>query len=625
MGRWIRIPCNDGQSYLGCFESTIDLVARSGLQVRGDIRHAKKTDVRDSLKSCGSVRIIPSERETAVPTRSPNHNLTVRFYGSNAVRQQKCPEAQNSGADDLGKVCKQRIRTHSWALGISIVALGATLCALLIVILFSNLPLNLDCAVYLNCARELLRGGVPYVDFVDTNPPMAFYVHILPVYVSDRFALDHTIVFHLMVAALIAYSAAMVLHLLLRLYPRASIPVLLVVTGISVFFSVYIVCFGWFGEREHLFMLAYVPFLFCRQARHVGVYVGPAGAALIGAVLGPFILLKPHFCVIAIAVEGWMFFRTRRLTDLLSPEVILVLVWGIAYAASFALAPLEMKQAFWGRWLPFVARNYDVFDLPLKDFAWRGLPALPHYVPIVLACLPVCVVISRKLSFKAFLQVETLVVGTLSAYAMFLIQHKGWPYQLYPMLGFSFLLAGSMAMAVIEPASMFAKSPPTESGASRSALLAVIGSVLIVGCALVTAHRLLNRNTVRSETDPFVALIEKYSSVDERIVWISPSLNPATQTMIYTRRLPGSRYLAAYAAAMFYKDVQTPKGGPFPYRSMDQAPEDERLFLLELCSDIRRNKPRLVFIRAADSPNARGRQVSSWRTTSAIMVGKNNV
>ncbi|MBI5569104.1 MAG: hypothetical protein HY914_04080 [Desulfomonile tiedjei] len=515
------------------------------------------------------------------------------------------PPGQAFGAEDQVYARSPRRCARRGDLGFALGTMGATLCALLIVILFSNLPLNLDCALFLDCARKLVRGGIPYVDCVDVNPPMSFYIHIPAVFVSDLFGMDGTIVFHLMVAALIAYSSGMLLHLLLRLYPSASIPVLLVVTTTWISFSVYVVCFGWFGEREQLFMLAYVPFLFCRQARHVGAHVGSTAAAVIGAILGPFALVKPHFCVIALAVEAWMLFRTRRFSSLLRAEALLAVGWGVAYAVSFAVAPAEMKEAFWGRWLPFVARNYNVFDLPLKDFALRGLPALPHYVPLALMSLPACVFIARKFSSGARLNVEALVVGTLAAYGMFLIQHKGWPYQVYPMLGFSFLLAGIMAMAAIEPASVFAEPTLKEPRGLRSALLAVICSVLIAGSCLVAAHRLSKRDTVRSETDPFIELIEKYSSPDERVAWISPSLNPGTQAVIYAKRISGSRFSGAWPLAMLYKDVSRTAAGPFPYRTMKQAPEEERLFLSDLGTDMQRNRPRLVFIHAVDAPTTR--------------------
>jgi hypothetical protein len=66
---------------------------------------------------------------------------------------------------------------------------------------------DLDEAVYLTCARELLRGGVPYVDFADHKPPLVFVYYAAAQLLGDGM-LPVRLVTALLVVPLVAFCAS---------------------------------------------------------------------------------------------------------------------------------------------------------------------------------------------------------------------------------------------------------------------------------------------------------------------------------------------------------------------------------------------------------------------------------
>ena len=79
---------------------------------------------------------------------------------------------------------------------------------------------------------------------------------------------------------------------------------------------------------------------------------------------------------------------------------------------------------------------------------------------------------------------------------------------------------------------------------------------------------------------------------------LAPSVLPAYPTLIYAKRLPGTRFLQAFPIAYLYKGVRSGEDGSPPYRSLSEATPEERRFLNELGSDILKHRPKLVFIDA---------------------------
>ena len=257
--------------------------------------------------------------------------------------------------------------TSGLARTFAILTLAITLVGLVGAVLFSGMPLRDDAALLLDCARLIIHGWLPYVEFADINPPIAHYVHMLPVYIAGGLNLDIPFVFHICVLTLIVYSAAALLFLLPRLTPVFSLPSRFVLSAVCILFSLWVLRAGEFGQREHLFTLAYIPWLYCREIRHGSGDVPALMSIVIGLISAPLFLLKPHFCMIVALVEAWLLFISRRFSTLWSPEILTLAAWVVGYAVHFGLLPSEMREAFFFRWLPFAIANYDVYNHPFSE------------------------------------------------------------------------------------------------------------------------------------------------------------------------------------------------------------------------------------------------------------------
>ena len=109
---------------------------------------------------------------------------------------------------------------RAFAISTLLIALGS----LFGPVLFSGAPLGWDTGIILDCARLIVHGWVPYIDYVEMNPPMAHYINTLPIYLASISGLEIPMAFYIFVLVLAVYSATALLFLLSRLTPVFSIP-----------------------------------------------------------------------------------------------------------------------------------------------------------------------------------------------------------------------------------------------------------------------------------------------------------------------------------------------------------------------------------------------------------------
>ena len=223
--------------------------------------------------------------------------------------------------------------------------------------------INHDCAFGLQQAQMLLDGGIPYCDFIDANPPLIVYLNVPPAALARYLGGSPIVVFHLSVLLLLMISSMEIYGLLRkpRMGLRAAERGLVLLAWISSYFLVD--WYGFAGQREHLFMLLYVPYLFLRILRHRGGSTNAWLAAVLGVQAGVGASLKPHFLLTALGVEIVLLAATRRRRTLLRSENTALASVVTVYVLHWFFVPAAMREAFFGRWLPLVCRSYNVYDM----------------------------------------------------------------------------------------------------------------------------------------------------------------------------------------------------------------------------------------------------------------------
>lgn len=498
-------------------------------------------------------------------------------------------------------------------------------------ILFHPLEINHDTASLLQTGILLLEGKTPYVDFTSTNPPLIMYLNAFPAAVASTLSVHVVVVLKLMVLLVSIGSALACLHILLRSgldFENSTCWSIVVSFSLLSLILLHRPFQYDYGQREHLFVLLYFPFLIGRWIRWEKGSLSRLTAVSIGiaAAVGAFI--KPHFLAIAFLVELYGVVSNRSCRNLLHVEVGSFAVTGLAYAGHFFLISAAARQELFGRWLPFVAENYDVYNNPYGILLDR-----PSFLPAVLTSLPLAFVVARY--GDGLLKIaKPLAIFTGGAILSFFLQHKLWPYHLIPALygatliwtlsigrffdelprgrqrGFPFaswLLCQAVIVQMATITYFYLWLGMMPAWGWLLVLLAVAGfivlrtrlkaSVVIAGVLAILVGWAPWRTSDPLSRNPVAQAMGRHTEEGDPVMFIATSTSAAFPTLVQMNRRPGSRYIVTWPIPLFYKGVRVNDDGEFPYRRSDELPSEEVRFLNDLIRDLETIRPRMILVR----------------------------
>jgi hypothetical protein len=464
---------------------------------------------------------------------------------------------------------------------------------MLCVIAYRPLRVNHDSGMYLQAGALLLEGQVPYVDFVDLNPPLIVYLSAIPAGIA-RVLHAHSIPVFLVLVWLAVAVSSLAAASALRgtLGPRDGLPAELLAVALVVV-SLFLLRSASFGQREHLFALALLPYLVVRHRTWSGGAVPHPLAALAGVVAGIGACLKPHFVLVALAPEAYWVLSRRRLGALIAPETVGLTAAGVGYAAHFLVVPDAMRTAFFERWLGLVADGYRVYDVPFRAVVRRADVWLP---PMLAAAV---LFVRPRRAGPAWDLARGLAVAALAGVVAYFAQHKGWPYHAIPAWT---LLAAVAALATAEllpspvrPAVRLALV--TSPGASRAVALAVAGALAAAAGILALGSPVERQRDAIVASSAAARAVETYTDPDDPVLVLSSSVATAYPLLTQLGRRPGSRLLWLFPIPMFYSEIAASEGEAYPYRT-GIVPREEARILGLLRRDVARRRPPLVLIQA---------------------------
>lgn len=302
---------------------------------------------------------------------------------------------------------------HPWRP--EIVAAAALLLAAPILFL---VPINHDAVWQMWVGRQLLHGAGLYTDIVEVNPPLWFWLSVPLAWIAEATGLLGKTV---LVAA---FLGAITLSFTLAAAVVQPWPVRQRAILYSAFLiSVLVLPLSAFGQREHFALIATVPLVLLAARRDHGDRVSWRIALGIGAFAAAGLALKPFFALVPIALELWLWRRTRRIR----PETAVLALAAIAYLAALPL----LAPAYWSDIVPLARLAYPYFGpSPLGGFATSA-------VPFILAA---------PLLVRARGASQAMLIAALAFYVGFLLQGKGWRYQAIPAYGFLLMSASLMPL-----------------------------------------------------------------------------------------------------------------------------------------------------------------------------------
>jgi hypothetical protein len=459
--------------------------------------------------------------------------------------------------------------------------------------------INHDCANYIHLAEMVLDGEVLYCGTVDVNPPLSTYLYVPVVWLAQKLCISPIVVFQAGVLALLFASAAEMLLLLRKQENRMQRAEQ---GGVILVWMALFLLVDWHGDvgqREHLFMLTYVPYLFLRILRYRRGSVSLWFAVLLGFQAGVGVSLKPHFLLGAAAVEVVLVLATRRWRAGLRPECIVLAGVVAAYVAHWLVVPTAMREAFFHRWVPLICRGYRSYDASYSDIAGQVLMSPFLAAGLVGVAAAAILLLARR---RLRLRLHLLAYATLAiaGMAMFCFQHKGFTYHFIPYETAALLCLLMAGLSATKPE----RASAVNSQLPRTTWGTIAARYLLLGMfAAVVATWLVERpNSARPDTPDYAALrqiVAERTRPGDRVLVLASSTRPAYPMLVQLDCHPSSRYLTSCMLAFFYAGVQPVAGQPI-YHRYDEAPAEERHILDDYRDDVERYQPRLIIVN--DSP-----------------------
>ena len=292
--------------------------------------------------------------------------------------------------------------------------------------------LNHDVAWMLLAAERALAGERLYVDVIEVNPPLIIWLSLAPVLAARTLEISEILSFRLIMLGVLSGSVLVSSWLLGREpheRPRTRRPILI----LAIMALLPLVGYD-FGQREHLMLALFLPYLLLTSVRAEGRPVGSSMAWIIGLSAGVGIAIKPQFVPLWIAIEGYLAWERRDRLAWLRPEALAVAALGLAYG--FAVVGLTPDYLVMARWaLPLYARC-----TPAPFSAMLGEPAT---MTILIASLGFLALRPRGEHRQLC---RLLLVAGLSLLAIAFLQDKGYTYHFYPAMAAGTMLIGLLAL-----------------------------------------------------------------------------------------------------------------------------------------------------------------------------------
>jgi hypothetical protein len=187
--------------------------------------------------------------------------------------------------------------------------------------------------------------------------------------------------------------------------------------GVASFFLVGISATG---EREQFTLIAVAPYVFLCGAR-VGCRRVPLCLAVaIGAWSGLGLCLKPFFVVVPLALQGWLYWQTRRLF----PESAAIAAVGALYLLAIALIDPDYVAV-----LRMAGHYYSTYNIGPLTMLLSSVVAVAIFAFIGL------------LMAKTNDEAAAIAIAAFAFLAAYLMQAKGFRYQSLPAVGLFSLMA----------------------------------------------------------------------------------------------------------------------------------------------------------------------------------------
>ncbi len=379
-------------------------------------------------------------------------------------------------------------------------------------LVYGSLMLNHDSSWYLVATRQWLAGVPLYAGIMEINPPLAFFLTVPALWIADVFGTSDSTAFVVYVVALCGVALLAVRRLLRDttvLTPLAKRGVFL-----GVLLALFVAPFDAFGQREHLMLILTMPYLLTVAMSPRGVRTTRVTAVALGSAAAIGFSLKPHFLAAPILLWLAVGLQTRGLRGLATAANGAVVVVGLGYVS---LVWVGFPDYF-TRIVPLGVLTYGSFG---SGFSLALAQPMLVFAPLAIA------LVLRDAGRGEDRQVATRLLAVVLGFAIsYLVQAKGWHYQILPLT--AFLIIVLTWSAVIRAGNVRAVAWPS-----------TVGALLVVSYSLARGPY---RNPNVEAFAPFVATAGEAPA----ILVLSSNVSAAFPLVNVTRARWTSRFPAQW-------------------------------------------------------------------------------
>ncbi len=427
-----------------------------------------------------------------------------------------------------------------------------------------------DMGLYLQCGQLLLQGQKPYVDFIDTNPPLIMYLSVLPALGQSTMGGDIVVWFQICMLGLSLLVIAILAALLLTSeIKRLFFPALLSISLLS--------CMSMldYGQREYIFFLLFLPYFFFALLRSYDKKPGgrlyPILALLTGVLAGVGLSLKPQFLLFLLILEGWNAKNCglSYLKFMLRPEFLCCIATGIVYVCHLYLLPADIKNGLFTELAPMMLKGFAAFDAESPFFL------SPFWLPVTIFSLLATIFGFTQIKHKW--TALPLVLMLIASVLLILFQAKNWSYYGIPLLGFSLLTFFCLVVH------------KEESKSAQVTRLAILFFSLVYAAGQLTwLYKVSSGMDFR-----FAPVVRKYASANDKVLYLDVTSCPWYAFAAHENIMPACRYLWLFPITITEFELSKKKN----QRIKPLLEAREQKVIANILSDAEKNKPPLIVCR----------------------------
>ena len=473
-------------------------------------------------------------------------------------------------------------------------ACAAIILTILALVFVNPLRVNRDASLHLLIGRLLLGGAVPYVDYVEINPPLVHYLHVVPVALAGWIGVNPIPLFLLIMLVLTVWSVGCAVYLLARNLEVEGYLVGGIVAFAVAILDLKLFTTNEFGQREHIFFLLVLPYVILRWLRRRGELTrGNRLALVVGATAGIGTFIKPHFLLIVVGLEVFWSFAEGGLLRQKKSELVSLLGVGVAYALLLLLMPKEMREGLLAVVKSVLAGGYRAYG----DQSPIGL-ILDQDILLLLGLAPFLFLRVRANRNDVESLILTMSVFLLTSLVVYGSQARGFAYHLIPAMAAAYLV---VFLVIFSVAPRFASIVWDNGGTrgNRPTARGRFGWLLTTTLVLIVVGKWigdLSPNAIRGTASlpdaNIVAAISDNSSEDDGVLVVSTMAEPFRYVLQADRRL-ASKYIPTNPISFGVSGIHDVNE---LYDPAYVLPESVQAYLNELEASIARDRPALIII-----------------------------